>query len=62
MKVLLIMTVGLLLSGCGKFERAVTGWTGSLSYKCSKHNVEYVQSDSGLAVSVDAQGKPVLCN
>ena len=36
-------------------------WTGDLTYKCSHQGVEYVQSDSGLAVSLDRDGKPVQC-
>lgn len=50
------------LSGCGAIERATTKFTGNLTYKCSKHGVEYVQSDSGLAVSVGTNGQPVPCN
>lgn len=41
----------LVLSGCGRWNRLVTHYTGDLTYKCSKHGIEYVQSDSGLAVS-----------
>lgn len=48
-------------AGCGKFEREITNWTGTLTYKCAKSGVEYVQSDSGLAVHVDKDGKPVSC-
>jgi len=63
----------LLLTGCGWLERLTTHYTGSLTYKCSKHGIEYVQSDSGLAVSYErvigdgcAVGatcvQPVRCN
>ena len=56
-----ILILCLAFSGCGAVERVVTGITGSLTYKCSKHGVEYIQSDSGIAVSYDGEGKPVRC-
>lgn len=43
-------------------DRTMTRWTGSLTYKCSKNGVEYVQSDSGLALSVNVDGTPIKCN
>lgn len=49
------------LTGCGGCERAVTHWTGSLTYKCSESGVQYVQSDSGIAVHVGQDGKPIAC-
>jgi hypothetical protein len=52
-----ILILYLAFSGCGAVERVVTGITGSLTYKCSKHGVEYIQSDSGIAVSYDGEGK-----
>lgn len=39
------------MAGCGLWNRTITKYTGDLTYKCSKHGIEYVQSDSGLAVS-----------
>lgn len=56
-----ILIFSILFSGCGAAERFITGVTGSLTYKCSKHGVEYIQSDSGLSVSLDRDGKPVKC-
>lgn len=50
-----------LLSGCGAIDRCTTRLTGNLTYKCSSNGVEYVQSDSGLALHVDADGKPTKC-
>lgn len=58
MKTLLL---AFLLTGCGSLERGYTGLTGGLTYKCSKHGVEYIQSDSGLAVSLDKEGRPITC-
>jgi hypothetical protein len=49
------------LTSCGKIERFMTNLTGELTYKCSRSGVEYVQSDSGLAVSVDTDGRPIKC-
>lgn len=51
----------LLLSGCGAMSREITKITGGLTYKCSKSGVEYVQSDSGLALHVDKDGKVIPC-
>lgn len=51
----------MLLSGCGKVQRVFTHWTGDLTYKCSKSGVEYVQSDSGIALHVDQDGKVIPC-
>lgn len=49
------------LTGCGGIDRIYTEVTGDLTYKCSEHGVEYIQSDSGLAVSLDKRGKPIAC-
>ena len=59
--VLLLLPPVLLLSGCGYFSRLYTKYTGDLTYKCSKSGVEYVQADSGLAVHLDVNGKPIAC-
>jgi len=56
-----LMVLAFSFSGCGGCQRAVVAWTGSLQYKCSHAGVEYVQSDSGIAVSVDQTGKPIAC-
>jgi len=63
LKIKLFITVMgvLVLAGCGRIERAWTGLTGGLTYKCSRNGVEYVQSDSGLAVSYDQDGKVIKC-
>lgn len=58
----LVLLIGLVLfSGCGAIERSITGITGGLTYKCSRSGVEYVQSDSGIAVHLDKNGQPVSC-
>jgi hypothetical protein len=53
--------ISFLLVGCGAISRSCTRWTGDLTYKCSKRGTEYVQSDSGIAVSVDKDGTVVGC-
>lgn len=50
-----------LLVGCGGLQRSCTHLTGDLTYKCSQSGVEYVQSDSGLAIHLDKDGKPIGC-
>lgn len=50
------------LVSCGKVQREYTSMTGALTYKCSKHGVEYVQSNSGIAVSYNANGEVIKCN
>jgi hypothetical protein len=61
MRIVLILAAVFGLTACGKFNRVWTHWTGDLTYKCSRNGVEYVQSDSGLAVSMNAQGQIVTC-
>lgn len=51
-----------LASGCGAMQRTYTRWTGDLTYKCSKSGVEYIQSDSGLALHVNVLGFPIRCD
>ena len=56
-----LILLAFLFTGCGKIDRIITHWTGGVTYKCSKAGVEYVQSDSGLAVHLDRNGKTVPC-
>lgn len=62
MKLSFILISVFIFSSCGKMDRIITGLTGTLTYKCSKHSVEYIQSDSGLSVSYDLNGNVVKCN
>ena len=57
-----LLVLAFMATGCGALNRQYTRWTGDLTYKCSKEGVEYIQSDSGLAVSVNRIGLPVSCN
>ena len=49
------------LTVCGQCQRVYTNWTGDLTYKYSKAGVEYVQSDSGITLHVDRDGRPIPC-
>lgn len=60
MKFIFIGFLFMSLQGCGGCQRAITNWTGNLTEKCHK-GVIYVQSDSGLALLVNTEGKPVEC-
>lgn len=62
MKIISLLLLAVISVGCGAFDRLKTRYTGELTYKCSRIGVEYVQSDSGLAVSLDQNGNPVKCN
>lgn len=61
MKIFTVILLCIFMTSCGYYDRITTYWTGDLTYKCSKHGVEYVQADSGLAVSVNRLGVPVGC-
>ena len=60
-KTLILISMILILSSCGKLERISTHWTGNLTYKCSNNGIEYVQSDSGLAVHYKQNGSIQDC-
>lgn len=60
MKILFVFGV-LGLSGCGAVQRTWTGLTNELTRKCES-GVTYLQSDSGIALLVDREGKPVPCD
>lgn len=61
MRVALFILICGLLSGCGQVSRLWTNLTGELTQKCGPTGVLYVQSDSGLALLVDANNRPVPC-
>lgn len=61
MRVILIVGVLSLATGCGYVQRLWTHYTGDMMTKCTDNGVTYVQSDSGLALLVDRQGNPVPC-
>lgn len=55
------IVVLLFLLGCGGCQREFTNFTGNLTEKCHK-GIVYVQSDSGIALLVTHEGKPVVCD
>jgi coenzyme F420-reducing hydrogenase gamma subunit len=61
MKSIVIAVLAFGMSGCGGCQRSFTNWTGALTEKCASTGVLYVQSDSGIALLVDKDGKPVAC-
>lgn len=63
MKVKMVLLVVMLsmLSGCGKLDRWVSGITGDASEVCVS-GVTYLQFTSGAALKVDRSGNPVACN
>lgn len=60
MKILLVVLMASMLSGCGWFERKfvanITGYS-----KICIDGVSYLQFPSGATVQLDATGKPVTC-
>lgn len=61
MKKLIILSAVLMLSGCGKVDRMVAGWTGSASTSCES-GVLYYQFTSGAAVAYNTDGTVKLCD
>jgi len=61
MKTLITVLGVILMTGCGGFSRMITSITGEFTYRCSKSGVEYIQSDSGIALHVHKNGTPVSC-
>lgn len=61
MRVILIIGLLSLTTGCGYVQRLWTHITGLTTVKCSHNGVTYLQSDSGLALLVDREGRPVPC-
>lgn len=60
MKLIVMLMVVMVLSGCGKLDRWVAGMTGDATKTCVD-GVTYLQFTSGACVQVDITGKPVGC-
>ena len=58
-KILVVSCMVFMVSGCGKYERAVANVTG-YSKQCID-GVSYIQFSSGATVQVDVNGKPIAC-
>lgn len=59
MKLLVLLTF-LSTASCGAWNRTYTSITNEATTKCY-NGVTYLQSDSGMALLVDVNGKPVPC-
>lgn len=59
MRILLVVALSILLTGCGAASRTSAVWTG-YSENCVD-GVTYLQFASGATVKVDRNGKPVSC-
>ncbi len=51
----------LLCVGCGSMQRGCAAFTGDFSTRCAPSGAEYLVNDSGIALHVDLDGKPVRC-
>jgi uncharacterized protein YceK len=61
MKIALVLTLGMLVSGCGNIRRWWSGVTGDAQKTCVA-GVAYLQFPSGATTMVDREGKPVACD
>lgn len=61
MKIAIAMSIALLMTGCGWFDRYVVANTVGYSKTCVE-GVTYLQFPSGVATQVNREGKPVACN
>lgn len=59
-KVITILAI-LTLTGCGKVDRFVAGWTGDASETCHG-NVMYLQFTSGASVKYNTDGTVAKCH
>lgn len=59
-KVLSVVFLVSVLSGCGWFDRKMSAITGNATKTCVD-GVTYLQFTSGATVQVDVTGKPVAC-
>lgn len=61
-KIYLVALVSVVLfTGCGRIDRAVSGWTGDGSETC-QDGVVYLQFTSGVTVKYLPNGKIATCN
>ena len=61
MKALIFIPLMLTMCGCGQLQREWTAWTGETTNKCSEAGTVIVQSDSGITMLLDRNGKTVPC-
>lgn len=58
--IFVILTICILITGCGKTDRWVAGVTGNASKTCVD-GVEYLQFTSGASVAYNADGTIKTC-
>ena len=61
MKKIILISVLISLTGCGKIDRMVAGFTGNASEVC-QGGVVYLQFTSGVSVKYNRDGKIVTCD
>jgi hypothetical protein len=59
-KLLLVISIVISLSACGKIDRSIAAFTGDATKSCIE-GVTYLQFTSGATVQLDTNGKPVAC-
>lgn len=60
MKLLTLIALMLMLSGCGRFDRWIAGWTGNGVETCHD-GVKYIQFTSGVSVKYKTDGTIATC-
>ena len=60
MKFLIVGLSVFALTGCGKIDRTIAGWSGNGSEVC-QDGVVYLQFTSGVSVKYGRDGKVVSC-
>ncbi len=61
MKVLTLVLICVMLSGCGRFDRWIAGWTGDGVETCHG-GVKYIQFTSGTSVKYNKDGSIATCD
>lgn len=60
MKCMLLVLIALTMTGCGRFDRWIAGWTGDGVETCHA-GVAYVQFTSGTSVKYNQDGSIATC-
>ena len=60
LRLTVLLTALLCVTGCGKIDRTLAGWTGDASEVCVD-GVLYLQFTSGVSVAYDASGNIKRC-
>lgn len=60
-KLIVLLLATLALTGCGRFDRWIAGWTGDGVETCVD-GVKYLQFTSGVTVKYTREGKVWTCD